>query len=80
MPFLEYILNALMMGEDLNGQKATNPEFRVIATQNPITFGGRYALSPALQNRFLKVNLKDYSFTDLMSTFLKEHPKKKHLR
>lgn len=67
MPFLEYSLNSLMMGEDLSGNKAKASGFRVIATQNPISFGGRYALSPALANRFIKVQMKEYTEADLIA-------------
>ncbi len=37
----------------------------LIATQNPISFGGRKPLSPALTNRFQTIKLDDYSLDDL---------------
>lgn len=64
LPIEEY-LNVLMSGVDLSGNKSRNPGFFVIATQNPPTFKNRYALSPALMNRFYKLVLPDYSKQEL---------------
>ncbi|GEM_PF-5925096 len=66
MQFLEYSLNAFTMGVDLEGKPPQKKGFLVIGTGNPISFGGRYALSSALDNRFLVVNLKNYQLNDLI--------------
>ncbi len=56
----EQLLNALLSGTDLNGNPPTKPGFCLLATQNPITYQGRQALSKALSNRLLKLNLAEY--------------------
>lgn len=65
MPFLEYSLNAFTMGVDLAGNPPKNKGFLVIGTGNPISFGGRFALTPAAENRFLTLKLKEYQRDDL---------------
>lgn len=62
---VEKILNALLSGVDLTGKPAQQAGFLVIATQNPITFANRQPLSPALANRFYKIDVKDYSLAEL---------------
>ncbi|MES2998510.1 MAG: hypothetical protein V4700_04225 [Pseudomonadota bacterium] len=57
---LEKTLNALMSGQDLQGNKAERSGFFIFATQNPISYLYRQPLSPALANRFYKIELKDY--------------------
>lgn len=63
---LEDVLNALMMGVDPDGNPAQRPGFMVIATQNPIDFPGRQKLSEALENRFRKLQLRDYQIAELL--------------
>ncbi len=70
LPFLENILNALISGVDLNGDKAKLPGFIVFATQNPISFAHRKPLPEALRNRFLSLNLKQYDSDDLLQIAL----------
>ncbi|MDQ8039672.1 MAG: AAA family ATPase [Cellulomonas sp.] len=62
---VEKILNALMSGVDLAGNLAQQAGFFVVGTQNPISFSNRQPLSPALANRFYKIDVKEYSMTEL---------------
>lgn len=55
----ERLLNALLSGTDLDGNKPQQPGFCLLATQNPISYKGRKALFKALSNRLLKLNLDD---------------------
>lgn len=41
MPSLKKILKAFLSGFDLSGKPATKPGFRLLATQNPVSFLGR---------------------------------------
>lgn len=61
---LESLLNSLMMGVDNKGQLAQRKGFFVIGTYNPIG-SGRRILSQALENRFRKIELLDYTEKDL---------------
>ena len=54
------------MGTDPAMQRAKNPGFLLVTTQNPISFEGREALSPAQLCRFISVTLKDYSRDELL--------------
>jgi MoxR-like ATPase len=63
----EQLLNALLSGTDLAGNPARNPGFYLLATQNPITYAHRQALSPALANRLVKLNLNHYAPAELQS-------------
>ncbi len=65
LPDIEETLNALLSGRDLEGQPAKHPGFFIIGTQNPITYSKRQPLSPALSNRFQKIDLKPYSNDEL---------------
>lgn len=53
-PMMEKLLNALLMGYDLEGNPARNPGFMIIATQNPISMAARQAASSAVEHRFIK--------------------------
>ena len=55
---LESLLN------DVSSGFAT-PGFRLIATVNPASFGGRESLSPALKSRFTQIKLNPMNHTDL---------------
>lgn len=66
---LEGLLNSLLMGFDPNGYPPKREGFYVIGTQNSISFGGRNVLSEALENRFRKHVLNDYSIKDLQKFF-----------
>jgi hypothetical protein len=57
---LERILNHVLSGVDLDGNEAKKKGFFMFATQNPVTFTGRQALSIALENRFRKIYLPEY--------------------
>lgn len=61
---LESLLNSLMMGVDNRGQTANRKGFYVVGTYNPIG-SGRRILSPAVENRFRKIELADYTEKDL---------------
>lgn len=63
---LERILNRLMSGVDMQGNPAKKQGFFVIGTQNPISYVGRQALSIALENRFTKIYLPDYTYDELI--------------
>lgn len=62
---LERLINQLMMGKDMKGKSPAQKGFMIFATQNPITYVGRQALSSALENRFNKINLDDYPIEEL---------------
>ncbi len=61
----EQLLNALLSGTNLEGKPPTKPGFCLLATQNPIDFQGRQALSKALSNRLLTLNLEHYAPDEL---------------
>lgn len=69
---LEKILNRLMSGVDMEGNAAEKQGFFVVATQNPITYKGRQALSPAMENRFVKISLPEYTTDELMQIAAKK--------
>jgi hypothetical protein len=64
LPF-EKLMNHLISGYDLQGKRAEKSGFMILATQNPIDFSNRQKLSAALINRFLKIELKNYSNKEL---------------
>ncbi len=57
---LERILNQLLSGYDLEGNRAKKKGFLIVGTQNPVSFTGRKVLSLAMENRLKKYNLTDY--------------------
>lgn len=63
----EKLLNTLLSGTDKAGNPAKKPGFTVISTQY---ISGLF--SPALENRFLKINLCDYSSEEI-NQILQEH-------
>lgn len=63
---MEKILNPLLSGVDFSGKTAQAPGFMIIGTQNPINFVGRIAFSDALNNRFQKICLNDYTKNELI--------------
>lgn len=71
---LEHILNPLLSGVDPAGNKAQNPGFFVIGTQNPASFVKRQILSGALLNRVQNINLKDYGKADMLEIAEKHAP------
>lgn len=58
---LETLLNQLLTGCDLRGNKATQPGFMVLASQNPSFEKGRQSVSQALRNRFHMQYMESYS-------------------
>jgi hypothetical protein len=62
----EQFLNALLSGTDLEGNPPKKPGFCLLATQNPIDFQGRQALSKALANRLITLNLEHYTPDELL--------------
>jgi hypothetical protein len=70
---LEKVLNSLMSeGTDPQGQKPKKEGFFVIATQNPISFTGRQALSDPLDKRVHKIELPTYPDHELIEILLKK--------
>jgi len=65
-PMMEQLLNALLMGHDLNGRPPTRPGFMVIGTQNPSFMAGRETASTALSRRMLQVRLPSYTVDELI--------------
>ncbi len=65
-PINERLLNALLMGITLDGQKAAYPGFMIIGTQNPITLAGRNQFSNAIYRRLLKIELPNYSHDEML--------------
>jgi hypothetical protein len=61
----EKLLLSLMSGADLEGQPAARAGFFVCATQNSHLFHNRRLLSAALENRFYKSKIKDYTPAEL---------------
>lgn len=66
-PMMEQLLNALLMGRDLNGNRPTRPGFKLIGTQNPISMEGRLATPLALERRMLKCNFETYKKGEMIS-------------
>jgi MoxR-like ATPase len=70
---LEKILNSLMSeGTDPQGQKAKKEGFFVVATQNPISFAGRKALSDPMDKRVHKIELPTYPDHELIEILHKK--------
>jgi len=65
LELLELQINALLMGEDLDGKKATNPGFTLLGTQNSIAMAGRKEASLAVQRRLLHCIFPDYEPIDM---------------
>ena len=59
-PMMERLLNSLLMGQTLKGERPQRPGFMIIGTQNPITLAGRRAPSNALSRRLMTVTLPPY--------------------
>lgn len=64
-PTYERLINTLVMGTDENGNKADQPGFVILATQNSISMSGRQVLSPAMQARFSTIQVADYTHEEL---------------
>jgi hypothetical protein len=64
-PTLERLLNQYLTGTDGQGKSARKPGFFIFATQNPLTYEGREALSGALKNRLHGINVPSYSGDEL---------------
>ncbi len=66
---VEILMNALLSGFDEGGNqipKADKEGFFVIGTQNNTSFKNRKTLSPAFENRFLKIMLPEYTNAELI--------------
>jgi hypothetical protein len=57
---LEKTMNSLLTGRDLAGNRPLRPGFKIIGTENPITYEGRKARSLALQRRLMSGTFSDY--------------------
>jgi len=66
-PMMETLLNALLMGYDLEGNRAKNPGFMIIATQNPVSMAGREVASSAVEHRFVKRMFLPYSDLEMIN-------------
>lgn len=66
-PMMERLLNSLLMGKTLKGQRPTRPGFMIIGTQNPITLAGRRAPSNALARRLMTVTLPHYPRDEMIA-------------
>ena len=64
-PMMENLLNALLMGYDLNNKTPKRAGFIIISTQNPISMEGRSATSTALERRLFKIELPQYSNNEM---------------
>lgn len=71
-PMLEKLLNSLLMGKDLQGNRPDNPGFMAIGTQNPITMAGRRAVSTALSRRVITVNLPQYPAKEMQDILVQK--------
>lgn len=71
-PVSEKLLNALLMGKDLEG-KAVHPGFLLIGTQKPIMLKGRKATSLALQRRLYKEEVPPYTCAELKEIIYKKY-------
>jgi len=69
---LEKLLNAYLSGRDLAGQKATCEGFFIIASQNPITYKGRFSLSGPLRNRFQEITFSQYPDAEMVEILVKK--------
>jgi hypothetical protein len=59
-PMMERLLNELLMGK-YQGRDPLKPGFMIVGTQNPVSMGGRRAMSAALSRRTTTIKLEDYS-------------------
>jgi hypothetical protein len=71
-PMLEKLLNSLLMGKDLQGNRPENPGFMAIGTQNPITMAGRRAVSTALSRRVITVELPQYPANEMQDILVQK--------
>ncbi|MCF6765038.1 hypothetical protein L3V82_04560 [Thiotrichales bacterium 19S3-7] len=71
-PMLEELLNALLMGKNLQGHIAEKPGFMVIGTQNPASFSGRKQASQALERRLIKVELPVYTVQEMLQILVEK--------
>lgn len=76
---MEKLFNAVLSGQDLEGNPPKRPGFLFIGTQNPVSFSGRQSLSKALSNRCLKVKGHDYKKESLLSILKKNAPTLSHM-
>lgn len=66
-PLLEEYLNAYLTGEDINGNRAEQPGFTILATGNGAAMKGRRIIPPTLKSRLLALDFNEYSRDDLLS-------------
>lgn len=66
MGMMEKLMNTLLMGRDPHGNRPMIPGFKLIGTQNPITYSGRKAKSTALERRLLKCQFSEYPLNELI--------------
>ena len=55
---------------EINRLIKPHPDFRIFATQNPLTYGGRKELSAAFRSRFVHFYLRDLHFNDLITIIM----------
>ena len=61
----EQLLNALLSGVDLEGNRPQNPGFCLLGAQKPITYSGTKAPSKAYANRVVNIWLNEYAPSEL---------------
>ena len=77
IPVMEDLWNELLMGKYKNN-RPIHPGFMIIGTQNPVTLGGRYSLSPALKRRFTTLDLPPYPKEELVDILQVKGLSKEH--
>ena len=65
-PLLEDYLNAYLVGEDVNGQRAEKPGFTILSTANGAAMKGRRQLPAPLLSRMLALEFNEYPRDDLI--------------
>ncbi|MBA3660487.1 MAG: AAA family ATPase [Gammaproteobacteria bacterium] len=70
---LEKLLNQLLTGRDLKGQRADHPGFMIMASQNPNYFAGRQSNSKSLYNRLSVRHFDSFSVTALTQIARNHH-------
>ncbi|MBN9287981.1 MAG: hypothetical protein BGO43_00545 [Gammaproteobacteria bacterium 39-13] len=71
-PMMEKLMNSLLMGRDLEGNRPLVPGFKIIGTQNPITYAGRKPISLALKRRLMHCKFVDYPAHELIDILIEK--------
>jgi hypothetical protein len=65
-PMMERLLNSLLMGKDLEGNRPNKSGFMIIGTQNPVSMDGRRKASTALSRRLINIQLPEYPLQEII--------------